>query len=132
MNVLLLSVLALGVCVASIHPLQAQSSRKNAPTKLAHFQTAAYLAGNGTKLRINIDKQLNGEVSVALTDIRGLVYFYQVMGPADTTLRLSLNVSDLTDGTYSLKISNGLDEETRTIQLTTPVPKPSSRTVTLL
>ena len=128
----LLLLLLLGISITSAQPLLAQSGRKNAPTKLAHFQTAAYLSGNGTKLRINVDKQLNGEVSVELTDIRGVVYFYQVMGPADTTLRLSLNVSDLTDGTYSLKISNGLDEEIRTIRLITPIPQPTQRTVTIL
>ncbi|SFC88157.1 hypothetical protein [Spirosoma endophyticum] len=116
----------------SLGPANPQPRKKNRPTELAHYQTGVYLAAQGTKLRVNIDKQLGGSVSIQFVDKRGNVYFDKTLEPSETMARISMDITDLADGYYSLKISNGLEMEVRTISITTPRPTTVSRSITVL
>ena len=109
-----------------------QPSRKDRPTKLARYQTGTYITADGTKLRVNIDKQLGGRVDVQLNDLHGTVYFDKSLSATETNARLSLNLTELTDGDYVLKISNGLEMEVREIRITTRKPIMSTRSITIL
>jgi len=112
-------------------PVVPHTSKKDRPTRLAHYQTGIYLTSLGTKLRVNVDKQLGGWVSIQLTDQLGRVYFEQTLKPTETVARLSLDITDLNDGEYSLKLSNGLEVEMRTIRITTPEPTTTQRSITV-
>lgn len=116
----------------SLGPANPQPRKKNRPTELAHYQTGVYLAAQGTKLRVNIDKQLGGSVSIQFVDKPGNVYFDKTLEPSETMARISMDITDLADGEYSLKISNGLEMEVRTISITTPRPTTVSRSITVL
>lgn len=109
-----------------------QSTQRSAPTKLAHFEMGAYMAREGARLRINVDKELGGQVEVQLRDTKGTVYFTRVMNPADTFLRLNVDVSGLNDGDYVLKVSNGLEMIVRDIKITTKAPTNITRSLTIL
>ena len=133
MNTLLLALLltfAFGFTPSATTRIQ--PSRKNRPTQLAHYQMGAYLAAQGTKLRVHIDKQLGGQVYVTLTDLKGNLYFDRTIGAVDTTARLSLDLTDLADGGYVLKVTNGLEMETREIKITTMKPTIAPRSITVL
>ena len=108
-----------------------QPSKKDRPTKLAHYQTGVYLAAQGTRLRVNVDKQLGGSVSVQLVDPAGKLYFEQTLTPLETVARFSLDITELADGEYRLKISNGLEMEIRTIRIATPRSTTVNRTLTI-
>ena len=116
----------------SLGPANPQPRKKNRPTELAHYQTGVFVAAHGTKLRVNIDKQLGGLVSIQLVDKLGNVYFDKTLEPSETMARISMDITDLADGEYSLKISNGLEMEVRTINITTPKPTTVSRSITVL
>ncbi|MBO0933775.1 hypothetical protein [Fibrella aquatilis] len=120
--------------VSSLHtlpkdPIQ-QESRRGRLTKLVRFDVGAYLAANGTKLRLNVDKQLGGLVYVQLMDRNGTLYFDQTLRADEDVLRVSLDLSHLTDNAYTLRVSNGLDTIIREIKIATK-PVQESRSVTL-
>ncbi|MBD2701915.1 hypothetical protein IC229_14800 [Spirosoma sp. BT702] len=108
-----------------------QSGRRDRPTKLAHFQMSTYISAGG-KLNINVNKELGGQVNLQLADAAGKLYFEKIMQERDTTARFRLDVSDLKDGDYIIKVSNGLEVELREIKLLTPKPTPITRTLTVL
>lgn len=109
-----------------------QPSKKDRPTKLARYQTGAYLTADGTKLRVNIDKQLGGRVDVQLNDLNGTVYFDKTLSTTETKARLSLDLTELTDRDYWLKISNGLEVKIREIRIATRKPTIPTRSITIL
>ncbi|MVM36601.1 hypothetical protein GO730_01180 [Spirosoma sp. HMF3257] len=109
-----------------------QANKKNRPTKLAHYQVGAYLTADGTKLRVNVDKDLEGQVFLQLFDQKGKLYFDRLMDTGESIARLSLDLTDLDDGDYKLKISNGLEMEIREIKITTKQPTTLSRSITVL
>ena len=109
-----------------------QPRLKDRPTMLARYQTGVYLTANGTKLRVNIDKQLGGRVYVQFTGLNGNLYLDQTLGPLETEARLSLDLTALRDGPYWLKVSNGLEVEVRQITVTTSKPTVTRRSLTIL
>ena len=113
--------------VASPNP-----GKKDRPTKLAHYQVGTYITADRTKLRLNIDKELGGDVSVQLVDSQSRLYFYQVLTSAEDKVRLSMDISDLHDGNYKLKITNGLEVEVRNVRIVTPEPTQATRTISVL
>lgn len=113
--------------VASPYP-----GKKDRPTKLAHYQIGVYMAAQGTKLRVNVDKKPEGSVYVQLLDQADNLYFDQTIRPFETQARISLDISELYDGEYVLKVSNGLDVELRHIRISTTRPTTPKRSITLL
>ncbi|GAB4004415.1 hypothetical protein GCM10028808_02110 [Spirosoma migulaei] len=113
-------------------PEKPQATKKDHPTKLAHYQVGAYLTADGKKLRINVNKDLEGRVSLQLLDQRGKLYYDQILDTGETIARLSLDITDLADGDYKLKISNGLEMEIREIKIMTKQPTTFTRSITVL
>jgi hypothetical protein len=133
MNTFALSlILPLIINFTAFDPPIVQSSPKHRATKLARYQLGAYLTANGTKLRVHVDKELGGQVFVQLIDLNGTLYFNRTMNQADTTARMNLDLSDLGDGDYVLKVSNGLEMETRAIKITTQPPTTVTRSIKAL
>ncbi|UFH52092.1 hypothetical protein [Spirosoma sp. KNUC1025] len=105
-------------------------NKKDRPTKLVQYQMGAFITADGEKLRVNIDKQLGGQVFVQLVDTKGRLYYTQTLESAEDKARLSLDITALPDGEYVLKVSNGLEVEIRNVTIATPKPTPSTRTIT--
>ena len=113
-------------------PINQTGQRAARPTKLAYYQMGVYLSMDKTKLNVNVNKQLGGQVYVQLNDVKGNVLFERTMGPDDTMVRLKLNLTELSDGNYFLKVSNGLEVIVRDVKISTPSPAPVNRSITLL
>jgi hypothetical protein len=126
----LLVVLTIGA--TAFNPPIIQSSPKHRATKLAHYEMSAYVSAHGTKLRVHVNKELGGQVAVQLMDLSGTLYVNHNLGPTDTTARLSLDLTQLADGDYFLKVSNGLEMETREIRISTRQPVLMPRSVKVL
>ncbi|WP_338875938.1 hypothetical protein WBJ53_09900 [Spirosoma sp. SC4-14] len=101
-------------------------------TRLAHYNAGAYVSKDGRFLRVNIDKQLGGTVSIQLSDADGASFFEKILTPLDTTVRLNINLTELAEGMYQLAISNGLDTDVRTLKISSPKPAHPTRTITPL
>lgn len=110
---------------------RSQPGKKDRPTKLARYQTGVYPTPNGTKLHVNIDKELGGRVTVQLNDRSGNNYFSQTLSRAETKLRLNLDLTELADGDYLLRVSNGLEREVRALRITTRQPTITPRSITM-
>ena len=132
MNTFFLSLLLTLTITTTLHATPAlQPSHRDRPTRLARFDMGAYLIADQTKLRVNVEKQLGGWVSIQLVDPKGQVYFDHTLRPAETLVRLSLDLASLTDGDYMLNVSNGLEKIVRQIKITTPVPTTPTRSITV-
>lgn len=133
-KVILLLFVSLTVsCTAVSTPALRPIRRKiNRHTPLAQFQLSAYLVGNGTRLRVSVDKQPGGKVTIQFMDSDGAEHYQQILYPQDTMVRLMLNLAELKDGDYILKVSNGLEMELRTIKIATSKPTVPTRQITLL
>ncbi|QJW91272.1 hypothetical protein HNV11_18765 [Spirosoma taeanense] len=132
MNTLAISMLiALNISAVTPRPLINQGIQRARPTKLAHYEMGAYMDVKG-KLHVNVDKQLGGEVHIQLNDRKGQLYFDRTMYAADTTVRFLLDLSDLTEGDYTLKVSNGLEMMIREIKISPHKITPVTRTITVL
>ncbi|QIP16379.1 hypothetical protein G8759_28925 [Spirosoma aureum] len=109
-----------------------QAKQRTRPTELAHYKVGAYVSMDQTKLRVNVDKQLGGQVSVQLNDLKGNLLFERLMNQTDTTMRLNIDLTELADGDYQLKVSNGLEIIVRDLTISTPKTIPAVRTLTPL
>lgn len=133
MNTLAISLLVLlNANLVSLAPPITQTAQRARPTKLAYYEVGTYVSLDKTKLNVNVNKQLGGQVYVQLHDAKGNVLFEQTMGPDDIKVRLKLNLTELADGDYFLRVSNGLEVTVRDVKISTPAPVPTQRSVTLL
>ncbi|AKD53848.1 hypothetical protein [Spirosoma radiotolerans] len=128
---LLLIIASMLSCTAvSTHTLQRVSNNRN--TELAHFQVSAYLMANGTKLRVSVDKQMGGKVTIQFVNSVGDAHYQLTLLPQDTVVRFNLNLTELDDGDYVLKVSNGLEMESRQVKIATSKPTIPVRQITIL
>ena len=93
-----------------------EPGKKTRSAKFTQYEIGAYVTING-KLVVSVDKQLGGRVSIQLLDEKGHVNFEEFMKPVDTTARYRLDLSNLTEGRYMLKISNGLEMVLREVMI---------------
>ena len=105
-------------------------AKRNHPTRLVHFDVGVLVTAAG-KLRVNVDKQLGGQVYIQLLDQQGRVYFDRTLYADEEAIRLNLDVSRLPTKAYRLKVSNGLEMITRDVLIADPEPAPASKTVIL-
>ncbi|GAB2555644.1 hypothetical protein [Spirosoma areae] len=123
--------LAFSLSSAAFLTKDTQPGRRDHPTKLARYQIGTYVSKGG-KLNINVNKQLGGPVYVQLTDQMGALYFNRTMSAQDSTARFRLDIDELEEGDYVLKVSNGLEIELREIKITTSKPTKVTRSITAL
>ncbi|MEZ0484262.1 hypothetical protein [Fibrella aquatica] len=122
-------VLIIAISIASVAgPIR--QGRRNQPTKLVHFEAGIMITGSG-KLRVNVDKQLGGQVYIQLMDRRGSVCYTRTLYADEELIRLDLDLSRLPSNQYVLKISNGLEMITRDVKIEAIAPVEVTRSVTL-
>ncbi len=129
---LLVGTLIVSCTSVSTHSFQNINKNSNRNTQLAQFQLSAYLMSDGTRLRVNVDKQVGGKVTIQFVDSEGAEYYQLALYPQDTRTRFNLNLAELNDGDYVLKVSNGLEMELRKIKIATSKPTAPIRQVSLL
>lgn len=100
------------------------------PATVASYKTGMYTTAEG-KLQIALDKQPTGAVDIQLVSAEGKVLFAQRVAKKETVARLRLTLSDLPDGLYRVRVSNGVEETTYSVTLATPQPSQPSRLVAI-
>ena len=115
----LLIALSFSVATAATTTLDAKPIGR--PTGVATYKTGIYTSANG-KLNIALDKQVGGPVNVQLKTVDGTVLYSQYVGKNERTYRKRLDLNELTDGTYVVEITNGVETTRQTISLSTTNP----------
>lgn len=116
----LIASLALSASLAFTNPAASfgNNGPGNQPTTVATYKTGIYPLTGG-RLNIALDKETGGPVDIHLKDSNGNVLYRQHLGKHERTYRVRLNLSDLSDGTYQLEITNGVNTTQQTVTLTT-------------
>ena len=100
------------------------------PATVASYKTGMYTTAE-SKLQIALDKQATGAVDIQFVNAADKVLFTQRVAKKETVARLRLTLSDLPDGLYRVRISNGVEETTYSITLATQQPSAPSRLVAI-
>ena len=117
----LISTIALALSLATI-TLAADTSGIDRPTKVARYETGIYTTVNG-KLQVSVDKQAGGTVAISLKDANGSVLFSRQIAKNDTQYRSRFDLSQLTDGTYELELTNGVNVTRQTVVIATKLER---------
>ncbi|GAB3721174.1 hypothetical protein [Spirosoma lituiforme] len=100
------------------------------PAKVASYKTGMYTTAEG-KLQIALDKDATGIVDIQLVNAEGNVLFTQRIAKKETVARLRLTLSDLPDGAYQVRVSNGVEVTTHAVTLVTQQPTAPSRLIAI-
>jgi len=117
----LITTLALALSLATV-TVAADTNAIDRPTKVARYASGIYTTVTG-KLHVSIDKQIGGTVTVSLKDANGTVLFNRQIAKKDTQFRTRFDLSQLTDGTYELELTNGVDVTRQTVVLATKLER---------
>ncbi|MCY7349569.1 MAG: hypothetical protein LH606_02735 [Cytophagaceae bacterium] len=93
------------------------ATAQNQPTS---FAVNAFRAINPLKLRVMISKKDHAVLQVALKDGDGTTLFEEVMWKNEMCKALSLDLSALPDGQYTVEVSSKTEKFTKTFDLSTP------------
>jgi hypothetical protein len=110
--------IAASLTVTSFSATQAENGPACKPTQVAAYQSSIYTTAAG-KLNIALDKQTGGAIDIRLVNQAGKAVYDQPIGKHQTTARLRLDLSELSDGTYQLVITNGRDVTTKAVTIST-------------
>lgn len=115
-------------------PTLTASFATTAPVGIIHpktavaFKTGVYVNAGG-KLNIALDKDTGGTVSVMLKNAKGDILFSQSVPKKDQQFRVSLDLTQLPDGSYTVACSNGLETTQQTVTLQTKEPTTPRRVI---
>lgn len=85
------------------------------------FDSAVFPSALPSKMWVHIDKKsLNRPVSVELRDARGRLVASEWYAKNRPTVRVRFDLSDVGDGIYTFRISDGRQVQERTFKLATP------------
>jgi len=123
----LITTLALALSLATVTiAADADTTKRPAkidrPTKVARYETGIYTTVTG-KLHVSVDKQTGGTVAVLLKNANGTVLFSRQIAKKDTQFRTRFDLSQLTDGTYELELTNGVDVTRQTVVIATKLER---------
>ncbi len=117
----LITTLALALSLATV-TIAADTNAIVRPTKVARYASGIYTTVTG-KLHVSVDKQTGGTVAVSLKDANGTVLFTRRIARKDTQFRTRFDLSQLTDGTYELELTNGVDVTRQTVVIATKLER---------
>jgi len=117
----LITTLALALSLATV-TIAADTNAIDRPTKVARYESGIYTTVAG-KLHVSVDKQIGGIVAVSFKDANGTVLFTRQIAKKDTQFRTRFDLSQLTDGTYELELTNGVDVTRQTIVIATKLER---------
>lgn len=120
--------IALSLGVATVATITSEAKPIGRPTVAATYKTGIYTSSNG-KLNIALDKQTGGPVSVQFKTVDGKVLYSQHVGKNERTYRQRLDLNELTDGTYVVEITNGVETTRQTISISTTNPTTPGRII---
>ncbi|GAB3773052.1 hypothetical protein GCM10028818_14020 [Spirosoma horti] len=123
-------VIAFSLTIATFQASFADANPGGRPATVASYKTGMYTTAAG-KLQVAVDKEATGAVDIQLVNADGKVLFAQRVAKKETVARLRLTLTDLPDGVYQVRVSNGVDVTTHSVTLSTNQPSFPNRLVAI-
>ncbi len=92
------------------------------------FRVAVYPAAKPMVINVVVEKQTAKSMTVRVVDHNGVTLQEQTIGKQQGSFRYRFDLSELTDGTYSVVATSGADKSSHPVTLTTPT---ADRTLTV-
>ncbi len=126
MKTLKTSIIALTFALLSAATLQAQNAPKT-------FDTSLYRVQESMTIRLSMDKNLGEKVSIRLLNKNGEVLHRESVGRRIKKYACDFDLSKVSDGDYTIVITNGGEVQTKSIHLgSAEVIKAPARTLVAL
>ena len=119
--------LALTAAILSFASVSAKPA--NPATAPAAYKVGMYVSQKTTTLNVMVEKQAGNKVIIRLKNSEGQLLATQAIKGSEERSWSKFNLSDLTDGTYKVEITNGQDVTVKEITLSTQKPVDASRTI---
>jgi hypothetical protein len=94
-------------------------------TNKSTFEVGMYQVTNSMKVKVLITKTSGSAVSISLKDEKGVEIYSEKLGKKDTSYSRKLNLENLSDGKYTLEVSNGSEKTVKEIDLSTKAINPA-------
>jgi hypothetical protein len=94
-------------------------------TSKSTFEVGMYRVTNTMKINVLITKTTGAAVSISLKDENGTEVYSEKLGKKDTSYSRKLNLENLSDGKYTLVVSNGTEKTVKEIDLSTKALNPA-------
>ena len=122
-------VFALTAAIISFSTVSAEDI--NRPTTPATYKVGMYVSAKTTTLNVMVEKQAGSTVIIRLKDKEGHLLVTHALKNNSERSRSKFNLSELTDGTYQVEITNGQNVTVKEIKLTTQKPVVESRFIAI-
>lgn len=103
----------------------------NRPTAPDTYKVGMYVSAKTTTLNVMVEKQAGSTVIIRLKDKNGHLLATHALKSNNERSRSKFNLSELTDGTYQVEITNGQDVTVKEIKLTTQKPVVETRFIAI-
>lgn len=120
--------LALTAAILSFSSVSAKPADPST-TAPAAYKVGMYVSQKTTTLNVMVEKQAGNKVIIRLKNSEGQLLATQAIKGSEERSWSKFNLSDLTDGTYKVEITNGQDVTVKEITLSTQKPVDASRTI---
>ena len=92
------------------------------------FRMAVYAGAKPMIINVVVEKQTAKSMTVRVVDHNGAILQEQTIGKQQGNFRYRFDLSELTDGTYSVVVTSGADKSSHPVTITTPT---AERTLTV-
>ncbi|GAB3891562.1 hypothetical protein GCM10028803_03500 [Larkinella knui] len=98
----------------------------------APFQSSVVAFPSSMKIDVVVENMENAHVTIRLIDRLGVTQATQWLNKHEKAVRTRFDISGLTDGVYTIVVSDGATTQTKEINISTNVPTPAPyRTVSI-
>lgn len=111
--------LALTLSAASLTASANDDKVKAAPAAPAAYKVAMFPSTSAPRLNVIVEKATGGRVELRLKDAKGHVLHTSYLQKKDGKVWSKFDLSELTDGKYSVEVTNGAETTVKEITLST-------------
>ena len=115
---------SLALAFASVTVSVANDNTNTTNPEKPAMKTAVYPSKDAHKINVIIDKNEGATANVRLLSEKGEVLAIQRISKKKTIVHTRFDVTELTDGTYTVEISNGTSKEVKKLSLSTAKQEP--------
>lgn len=121
---------ALALSLSAVSMVASANGGKGNVTPTA-YKAAVFASASATTLNVMVEKQMGANVVIRLKDDKGNVLSTNILQKKDGSYRSKFDLSNLSDGTYQVEVTNGVDTTVKEITLSTQTPTTVSRNIVM-
>lgn len=121
--------LAIAATFTAFSAAHADDNLKTAKAAPAAYNVGMYVSKNTSTVNVMVEKQAGGTVKVSIKDDSGKILATQSLNGKEERIWTKFNLSELSDGTYTVEVTNGKDVTVKEVKLATPKFVEPTRTI---